>query len=839
MLLKVWVILPVVVLYTLKFQRSYSLLAHPFRPTSSWSARVTTADIAGIEDRQRPIRERTNRVVFYNTMNMLLCMDGHLKDGSDDEISNFVVSMDDDDESEVDDDNDNIDDYRMTMMTDHPTTTNYDLPTLNSLPLVLNENSITNSDDTHPQQQQQQQQHYHCYCLRSCDPKHPNTTYVGYTTNPHRRIRQHNGILKNGGAWKTKLRGRPWEFIVIVYGFATSKHALQFEWAWQHCDRSLAVRAALGDTVAKTLKRKRGTNGQLFILKTLLFQCPELFNTTTTTTITNSSKDNHCEIAINQQDHENMPLSSLSSSSSSPFGGRTTTNHLTLYFLNDKYRSMYEKIRLLDIPPVATQTSSPHDDPSTHAVGSNHHHHHHHHHHLLPSVSVQSITSMEDMPFYPTRNIAMRSRKHSTNAITRVENNANDKENNTAVLSFKAQPLTKGLIKTVKKRTEVQKKRTNTTVRTSSSAPSSMVSPHAPPRKRQQKNPSIRKINRNKTKTTTDVSTTMSEVADVEIPPQPKSQNSSAKSMDATYQRYLQSSQLLMEGDSSDQDDNDIVEMRTSATTGAIAKLTSSMRDMSVSPSPLSSSSSSSSSSPSSSLKEYDVVDDGARSLSVDESSVSSEWDFDLMPMIENGNKGTESDNSNHNIPTCNDTSSFANGTLSQVSLVKQSEGKHSIVANAAAVRRLSSSDESDRSKVAAPMKAVLAKRPSRTLNDIHPMPRTDDNFIIRNDSLVASSDVDDDNNDAGMTPRPIGSADDAATGRQIVIALDGEETYDAVHDSSNIRNDVLLAMIRPTTSRTKTTKPLKRRGPNKQQQRNDDTSNAADDLLLIDLCSP
>ncbi|CAJ1937171.1 unnamed protein product [Cylindrotheca closterium] len=119
--------------------------------------------------------------------------------------------------------------------------------------------------------------HYHCYLLRSQDPKHQNKTYVGFTVNPCRRIRQHNGILKHGGARKTKRSGRPWEFAVVVHGFPSQKSALQFEWAWQHCDKSLLVRAVLGDDAAKTLKRKRGLKGQLWILKTVTTLCPDLF----------------------------------------------------------------------------------------------------------------------------------------------------------------------------------------------------------------------------------------------------------------------------------------------------------------------------------------------------------------------------------------------------------------------------------------------------------------------------------------------------------------------------------------------------------------------------------
>ncbi|KAL6595126.1 hypothetical protein ACP70R_048229 [Stipagrostis hirtigluma subsp. patula] len=81
-----------------------------------------------------------------------------------------------------------------------------------------------------------------CYLLRSQCPRLKGRTYIGFTVNPRRRIRQHNGEIVSG-AWRTR-RGRPWEMVLCIYGFPSNVAALQFEWAWQHPTESLAVRKA-------------------------------------------------------------------------------------------------------------------------------------------------------------------------------------------------------------------------------------------------------------------------------------------------------------------------------------------------------------------------------------------------------------------------------------------------------------------------------------------------------------------------------------------------------------------------------------------------------------------
>ena len=66
------------------------------------------------------------------------------------------------------------------------------------------------------------------YILREKEGKR---TYVGYTNNLERRIRQHNNEIK-GGAKYTK--GRDWEYAGYISGFNDNILALQCEWKLKH-----------------------------------------------------------------------------------------------------------------------------------------------------------------------------------------------------------------------------------------------------------------------------------------------------------------------------------------------------------------------------------------------------------------------------------------------------------------------------------------------------------------------------------------------------------------------------------------------------------------------------
>jgi predicted GIY-YIG superfamily endonuclease len=101
------------------------------------------------------------------------------------------------------------------------------------------------------------------YLLTSLDPRCEGYFYVGYTVNPARRLRQHNGELTNG-ALRTSRQGRPWTLVCCVSGFSEDRVALKFEWCWQHPHKSSLLKPSVAQLSG--LHRLRHAVGVLLLL---------------------------------------------------------------------------------------------------------------------------------------------------------------------------------------------------------------------------------------------------------------------------------------------------------------------------------------------------------------------------------------------------------------------------------------------------------------------------------------------------------------------------------------------------------------------------------------------
>eukprot|EP01039_Chlorochromonas_danica_P007492 gene7492-8283_t len=118
---------------------------------------------------------------------------------------------------------------------------------------------------------------YYCYLLRSLATPTSRASYIGFSTNPHHRLRQHNGEV-SAGAWHTSKR-RPWIHVVVIEGFPNKVTALMFEWQWQHPDKSrhtgntsAIVAGGSGSTAPPRRKSYHGYKAKLETLKLLLDQ---------------------------------------------------------------------------------------------------------------------------------------------------------------------------------------------------------------------------------------------------------------------------------------------------------------------------------------------------------------------------------------------------------------------------------------------------------------------------------------------------------------------------------------------------------------------------------------
>ena len=86
------------------------------------------------------------------------------------------------------------------------------------------------------------------YCYILYNTQQPHRTYVGYTTNPLRRLRQHNGLISGGAKATTLIKeGKGcWAFLAIITSLSFNKNvALSFEWHLKYVCRSQKLRGTM------------------------------------------------------------------------------------------------------------------------------------------------------------------------------------------------------------------------------------------------------------------------------------------------------------------------------------------------------------------------------------------------------------------------------------------------------------------------------------------------------------------------------------------------------------------------------------------------------------------
>jgi len=84
-----------------------------------------------------------------------------------------------------------------------------------------------------------------------------NKCYIGATTNPNRRLRQHNGEIK-GGPLRT-LNNGPWSFYCVIVGFRTWNEAIKFEWAFKYYTKRLRSSNTRESALNKLLNKEYWT----------------------------------------------------------------------------------------------------------------------------------------------------------------------------------------------------------------------------------------------------------------------------------------------------------------------------------------------------------------------------------------------------------------------------------------------------------------------------------------------------------------------------------------------------------------------------------------------------
>ena len=128
----------------------------------------------------------------------------------------------------------------------------------------------TTTKTTKPMQAKKQLPNY-CYILKN---DKDDATYVGYTNNPEKRIRQHNGEIAGGARFtcaRVRKRGCKWTFLAIIT-FDTplfnNKVALSYEWHLKflaRCKRSYRSHVGRRASIEKVLENSKFTEIRPFL----------------------------------------------------------------------------------------------------------------------------------------------------------------------------------------------------------------------------------------------------------------------------------------------------------------------------------------------------------------------------------------------------------------------------------------------------------------------------------------------------------------------------------------------------------------------------------------------
>ena len=75
---------------------------------------------------------------------------------------------------------------------------------------------------------------HYVYMLGSNMRNHRSKVYMGYSENPHRRLRKHNGLLPGGAKYTKHYSPGNWYLAMVIAGFTDKREALRFEYDLQN-----------------------------------------------------------------------------------------------------------------------------------------------------------------------------------------------------------------------------------------------------------------------------------------------------------------------------------------------------------------------------------------------------------------------------------------------------------------------------------------------------------------------------------------------------------------------------------------------------------------------------